>query len=125
MNADFLAVLEFWEREKGINRDVLVAAVDRDYVAAAVMAISKIRWEFRVPLGLVCFCGVFTGCCAERKAFVWCGEELEELLEEGGVGGKGKRKLRMVVVMQAVWAGVLAAGAFCALFLLVPQGNKF
>jgi hypothetical protein len=27
MNADFLAVLEFWEREKGINRDVLVGAV--------------------------------------------------------------------------------------------------
>ena len=28
MNADFLAVLEFWEREKGISRDVLVQAVE-------------------------------------------------------------------------------------------------
>ena len=28
MNADFLAVLEFWEREKGISRDVLIAAVE-------------------------------------------------------------------------------------------------
>ena len=27
MNADFLAVLEFWEREKGINRETLVGAV--------------------------------------------------------------------------------------------------
>ena len=28
MNADFLAVLEFWEREKGISREVLVQAVE-------------------------------------------------------------------------------------------------
>ena len=32
MNADFLAVLEFWEREKGINRDVLTAAVQEALV---------------------------------------------------------------------------------------------
>jgi len=31
MNADFLAVLEFWEREKGISRDVLVQAVEEGW----------------------------------------------------------------------------------------------
>ena len=35
MNADFLAVLEFWEREKGINRDVLVGAVQEALLSAA------------------------------------------------------------------------------------------
>jgi len=32
MNADFLAVLEFWEREKGISRDILVSAVNEALV---------------------------------------------------------------------------------------------
>jgi hypothetical protein len=59
------------------------------------------------------------------EAFVWCGEEVGEFLEEGGVGGKGKRKVRGVVVAQGVWTGVLVAGVFCVLFLLVPSGNKF
>ena len=35
MNADFLAVLEFWEREKGINRDVLANAVQEALLSAA------------------------------------------------------------------------------------------
>jgi len=35
MNADFLAVLEFWEREKGINRETLVGAVQEALLSAA------------------------------------------------------------------------------------------
>ena len=36
MNADFLAVLEFWEREKGINREILVGKW--------LGAVSSARW---------------------------------------------------------------------------------
>jgi N utilization substance protein A len=43
MNADFLAVLDFWEREKGISRDVLVAAVQESLLSAAKKAIGPAR----------------------------------------------------------------------------------
>src|SRR5256714_5859609 len=43
MNADFLAVLDFWEREKGINRDVLVAAVEEALLSAAKKAVGPAR----------------------------------------------------------------------------------
>src|SRR5215510_432016 len=43
MNAYFLAVLEFWEREKGISRDVLIAAVQEALVTAAKKAIGPAR----------------------------------------------------------------------------------
>jgi transcription termination/antitermination protein NusA len=43
MNADFVAVLEFWEREKGISRDVLVAAVQEALLSAAKKAIGPAR----------------------------------------------------------------------------------
>jgi N utilization substance protein A len=43
MNADFLAVLEFWEREKGINRDVLLAAIQDSLLAAAKKAVGPAR----------------------------------------------------------------------------------
>ncbi len=49
MNADFLAVLEFWEREKGINRDVLVGAVQEALLTAAKKAIGPAR-ELRVAI---------------------------------------------------------------------------
>jgi len=49
MNADFLAVLEFWEREKGINRDVLVAAVHEAILSAAKKAVGPAR-ELRVAI---------------------------------------------------------------------------
>src|SRR2546421_9580108 len=49
MNADFLAVLEFWEREKGINRDVLVAAVHEALLTAAKKAVGAAR-ELRVVI---------------------------------------------------------------------------
>jgi N utilization substance protein A len=49
MNADFLAVLEFWEREKGINRDVLVAAVQEALLSAAKKAVGPAR-ELRVVI---------------------------------------------------------------------------
>src|SRR5262252_5259372 len=49
MNADFLAVLEFWEREKGINRDVLIAAVHEALLSAAKKAIGPAR-ELRVVI---------------------------------------------------------------------------
>ncbi len=43
MNADFLAVLEFWEREKGISRDVLVQAVEEALTQAAKKAVGPAR----------------------------------------------------------------------------------
>jgi N utilization substance protein A len=49
MNADFLAVLEFWEREKGINRDVLVTAVEEAVLSAAKKAVGPAR-ELRVAI---------------------------------------------------------------------------
>jgi transcription termination/antitermination protein NusA len=49
MNADFLAVLEFWEREKGISRDVLVGAVQDALLSAAKKAIGPAR-ELRVEI---------------------------------------------------------------------------
>src|SRR6266571_2730757 len=49
MNADFLAVLEFWEREKGISRDVLVAAVEEALLSAAKKAVGPAR-ELRVVI---------------------------------------------------------------------------
>src|SRR5476649_1691460 len=49
MNADFLAVLEFWEREKGINRDVLVGAVQDALLQAAKKAVGPAR-ELRVVI---------------------------------------------------------------------------
>jgi transcription termination/antitermination protein NusA len=49
MNADFLAVLEFWEREKGIGRDVLVGAVQDALLSAAKKAVGPAR-ELRVAI---------------------------------------------------------------------------
>ena len=49
MNADFLAVLEFWEREKGISRDILVAAVQEALLSAAKKAVGPAR-ELRVAI---------------------------------------------------------------------------
>ena len=47
MNADFLAVLEYWEKEKGISRDVLTAAVEEALLSAAKKAVGPAR-ELRV-----------------------------------------------------------------------------
>src|SRR5512135_1486980 len=49
MNADFLAVLEFWEREKGIQRDVLTAAVQEALLSAAKKAVGPAR-ELRAAI---------------------------------------------------------------------------
>lgn len=49
MNADLLAVLEFWEREKGISRDTLLAAVQESLVAAAKKAVGPAR-DLRVQI---------------------------------------------------------------------------
>lgn len=35
MNVEFLAVLDHWEKEKGIKRDVMIAAVNEALVMAA------------------------------------------------------------------------------------------
>ncbi|HEY6168207.1 MAG TPA: transcription termination factor NusA [Verrucomicrobiae bacterium] len=43
MNAEFLAVLDYWEREKGISRDVLLAAVQEALLSAAKKAIGPAR----------------------------------------------------------------------------------
>ena len=49
MNAEFLAVLEFWEREKGISKDVLLAAVEEALLSAAKKADGPAR-ELRVAI---------------------------------------------------------------------------
>lgn len=43
MNADIVAVLDYWEREKGIKRDDLIKAVNDSLVAAAKKAIGPAR----------------------------------------------------------------------------------
>ncbi|MBM3839478.1 MAG: transcription termination/antitermination protein NusA [Verrucomicrobia bacterium] len=43
MNAEFLAVIEFWEREKGIRKDVLIAAVEEALLSAAKKAVGPAR----------------------------------------------------------------------------------
>ena len=43
MNAEFLAILEFWEREKGISKAVLVSAVEEALVSAAKKAVGPAR----------------------------------------------------------------------------------
>src|SRR5688572_26380467 len=43
MNADLVAVLEFWEREKGIKREVLVGAVQEALLSAAKKAVGPAR----------------------------------------------------------------------------------
>ncbi len=49
MNADLLAVMEFWEREKGISRDDLMAAVHDSLVSAAKKAVGPAR-DLRVEI---------------------------------------------------------------------------
>jgi transcription termination/antitermination protein NusA len=43
MNAEFLAILDFWEREKGISKDILVAAVQEALLSAAKKAVGAAR----------------------------------------------------------------------------------
>jgi N utilization substance protein A len=49
MNADFLAGLEFWEREKGVSRETLMAAVHEALLSAAKKAVGPAR-ELRVEM---------------------------------------------------------------------------
>lgn len=43
MNAEFLAVLDYWEKEKGISKDTLLNAVEEALVASAKKAIGPAR----------------------------------------------------------------------------------
>jgi N utilization substance protein A len=49
MNAEFLAVVEQWEKEKGISRDRLLQAVEESLLAAAKKAVGPAR-ELRVAI---------------------------------------------------------------------------
>ena len=49
MNADFIAGLEFWEREKGVSREVLMGAVQGALLSAAKKAVGPAR-ELRVDI---------------------------------------------------------------------------
>ena len=49
MNADFIAGLEFWEREKGVSREVLMGAVQEALLSAAKKAVGPAR-ELRVEI---------------------------------------------------------------------------
>lgn len=49
MNAEFLAILDFWEREKGIQKDVLVKAVEEALLSAAKKAVGPAR-DLRVVI---------------------------------------------------------------------------
>jgi transcription termination/antitermination protein NusA len=43
MNAEFLAVIEFWEREKGIRKEILISAVEDALLTAAKKAVGPAR----------------------------------------------------------------------------------
>src|SRR3954471_19804101 len=43
MNAEFLAVIDFWEREKGIRKEILIAAVEEALLSAAKKAVGPAR----------------------------------------------------------------------------------
>jgi N utilization substance protein A len=49
MNAEFLAILEYWEKEKGISRNTLLAAVEEALLSAAKKAVGPAR-ELRVAI---------------------------------------------------------------------------
>jgi transcription termination/antitermination protein NusA len=49
MNAELLAVIEFWEREKGIRKDILLAAVEEALLTAAKKAVGPAR-DLRVSI---------------------------------------------------------------------------
>jgi N utilization substance protein A len=49
MNAEFIAGLEFWEREKGVSREVLMGAVQEALLQAAKKAVGPAR-ELRVEM---------------------------------------------------------------------------
>jgi transcription termination/antitermination protein NusA len=49
MNAEFIAGLEFWEREKGVSREVLMGAVEEALLSAAKKAVGPAR-ELRVEM---------------------------------------------------------------------------
>lgn len=49
MNADLVAIIDYWEREKGISRDVLIAAVQESLLAAAKKAVGPAR-QLRVQI---------------------------------------------------------------------------
>lgn len=49
MNAELLATLEYWEKEKGISKDVLLGAVQESLLAAAKKAVGPAR-ELRVNI---------------------------------------------------------------------------
>jgi N utilization substance protein A len=43
MNAEFLAILDYWEKEKGIGKDVLVQAIQESLISAAKKAVGPAR----------------------------------------------------------------------------------
>jgi len=43
MNADFLASMEYWEREKGLDREILISAVEDALLSAAKRAVGPAR----------------------------------------------------------------------------------
>jgi hypothetical protein len=49
MNAEILAVVEFWEKEKGIPKDVLLGAIQESLMQAAKKAVGPAR-ELRVSI---------------------------------------------------------------------------
>ena len=49
MNADLLTILEYWEREKGISRDILLNAVEEALISAAKKAVGPAR-DLRVHI---------------------------------------------------------------------------
>ena len=49
MNADLLTILEYWEREKGISRDILLNAVEEALISAAKKAVGPDR-DLRVQI---------------------------------------------------------------------------
>ena len=49
MNADLIAVLELWEKEKGIPKDVLLASIEEALLSAAKRSVGPAR-QLRVHI---------------------------------------------------------------------------
>src|SRR5882757_8252485 len=87
MNADFLTVLEFWEREKGISRGILIAAVEEALLSAPKTGDIKAFAKLVVSEKVVSKHDQITVFDARRiKPDAQLGEEIEVEVTPAGFG---------------------------------------
>ena len=56
MNAEFLASMEYWEREKGLDREILISAVEDALLSAAKRAAGPARAALRLCIKYIGVC---------------------------------------------------------------------